>query len=75
MDVHRRIITQAERPRVVGQQAFGTVADDKKTARQKAYVKETLTRAFDEVKAARRGETKMMTEEEFLEGLKAVHVC
>ncbi len=51
------------------------VADDKKTARQKAYVKETLTRAFDEVKAARRGETKMMTEEEFLEGLKAVHVC
>ena len=47
------------------------VADDKKTARQKAYVKETLTRAFDEVKAARRGETKMMTEEEFLEGLKA----
>ena len=46
-----------------------------KTARQKAYVKETLTRAFDEVKAARRGETKMMTEEEFLEGLKAVHVC
>lgn len=47
------------------------VEDDKKTARQKAYVKETLTRAFDEVKAARRGETKMMTEEEFLEGLKA----
>jgi hypothetical protein len=46
-------------------------ADDAKTAQQKAYVKETLTRAINEVKAAKRGELKMMTEEEFLEGLKA----
>ena len=46
-------------------------ADDAKTARQKAYVKETLTRALNEVKAAKRGEIKMMSEEEFLEGLKA----
>lgn len=45
-------------------------ADDAKTARQKAYVKETLTRALKEVEAAKRGESKMMTEEEFLEGLK-----
>ena len=45
-------------------------ADDAKTAKQKAYVKETLTRALNEVKAAKRGEVKMMTEEEFLEGLK-----
>jgi len=45
-------------------------ADDAKTAQQKAYVKETLTRAINEVKAAKRGEVKMMTEEEFLEGLK-----
>lgn len=44
--------------------------DDAKTAKQKAYVKETLTRALNEVKAAKRGEVKMMTEEEFLEGLK-----
>lgn len=44
--------------------------DDAKTARQKAYVKESLYRALDEVKRARRGEVKMMTEEEFLEGLK-----
>ena len=43
-------------------------ADDAKTAKQKAYVKETLTRALNEVKAAKRGEVKMMTEEEFLEG-------
>lgn len=42
-----------------------------KTARQQAFVKESLTRALQEVKAAKRGEIKMMTEEEFLEGLKA----
>ena len=46
-------------------------ADDAKTAKQKAYVKETLTRALNEVKAAKHGEVKMMTEEEFLEGLKS----
>ena len=45
-------------------------ADDAKTTKQKAYVKETLTRALNEVKAAKRGEVKMMTEEEFLDGLK-----
>lgn len=44
--------------------------DDAKTAQQKAYVKETLTRALKEVEAAKRGEIKMMTEEDFLEGLK-----
>ena len=36
-----------------------------KKRRQEAYVKESLTRAFDEVKRARRGEHKMMTDEEF----------
>lgn len=45
-------------------------ADDAKTAQQKAYVKESLYRALDEVERAKRGEHKMMTEEEFLEGLK-----
>jgi len=44
--------------------------DDAKTAQQKAYVKESLYRALDEVERAKRGELKMMTEEEFLEGLK-----
>ena len=39
--------------------------------RQEAYVKESLTRAFDEVKRARRGEHKMMTDEEFMAELKA----
>ena len=45
--------------------------DDAKTARQKVYVKESLTRALDEVKQAKRGEVKMMTEENFLNGLKS----
>ena len=45
--------------------------DDAKTARQKAYVKESLTRALDEVKQAQRGEVKMMTEEDFLNELKS----
>lgn len=45
-------------------------ADDAETARQKAHVKESLYRALDEVERAKRGEHKMMTEEEFLEGLK-----
>ena len=44
-------------------------ADDEKTARQKAFVKESLYRALDEVERAKRGEIKMMTEEEFLEEL------
>jgi len=44
---------------------------DAKTARQKAFVKESLYRALDEVERAKRGEIKMMTEEEFEEELKA----
>ncbi|MBQ6195609.1 MAG: hypothetical protein IJK43_14525 [Prevotella sp.] len=44
--------------------------DDAKTEQQKAFVKESLYRALDEVERAKRGEIKMMTEEEFLEDLK-----
>ena len=44
-------------------------ADDAKTAKQKAYVKETLTRAFDEVERAQRGEIKLKTMDEFLKEL------
>jgi hypothetical protein len=47
-----------------------TTADDAETAKQKKFVKESLYRALDEVKRAKRGEIKMMTEEEFLESLK-----
>ena len=39
--------------------------------RQEAYVKESLTRALDELKRAQRGEHKMMTDEEFMAELKA----
>ncbi len=47
------------------------VADDPKTEQQKAYVKESLFRAFDEVERAKRGEIKMMTLEEFEKELEA----
>ena len=43
--------------------------DDAKTAQQKAYVKETLTRALKEVEAAKREGRKLQTLDEFLEEL------
>ncbi|MBQ4393486.1 MAG: hypothetical protein IJQ76_05640 [Prevotella sp.] len=45
-------------------------AVDLKTRQQQEMVKESLTRALNEVKAAKRGEVTMMTEEAFLEELK-----
>lgn len=45
------------------------VVDDAKAAKQKAYVKETLTKAFDEVERARRGEIKLKSMEELLREL------
>ena len=44
---------------------------DAETKRQQEFVKESLTRAINEVRAAKRGEHKLMTEDEFIEGLKA----
>ncbi len=44
-------------------------ADDAKTARQKAYVKESLYRALDGVEAAKREGRKLKTLDEFLEEL------
>ena len=44
---------------------------DRETKRQQEFVKESLYRALDEVEAAKRGEHKMMSEEEFLKELKA----
>lgn len=43
--------------------------DDAKTARQQAYVKESLTRALQEVKAAKREDRKLKSFDEFLEEL------
>ncbi len=45
-------------------------SDDAKTTQQKAYVKETLTRALKEVKAAKREGRKLQTMDEFLQELK-----
>lgn len=44
--------------------------EDAKTARQKAYVKESLTRALNEVKEAKKEGKKLKTLNEFLEELK-----
>ena len=45
-------------------------ADDAKTERQQAYVKETLTRALQEVKAAKREGHKLQTVDEFIKELR-----
>lgn len=45
------------------------VVDDAKAAKQKAYVKEMLTKAFEEVERARRGEIKLKSMEELLREL------
>ena len=45
-------------------------ADDTKTAKQKTYVKETLTRALNEVKAAKREGRKLQTVDEFIKELR-----
>ena len=44
-------------------------ADDEKTDRQKAFVKESLYRALDEVERAKREGRKLKTLDEFLEEL------
>ncbi|MBR2236471.1 MAG: hypothetical protein IJ887_01105 [Prevotella sp.] len=45
-------------------------SDDAKTAKQKAYVKETLTRALKEVEAAKREGRKLQTLDEFIKELR-----
>jgi hypothetical protein len=49
-------------------------ANDAKTAQQKAYVKETLTRAINEVKAAKRNGRKLKTLDELIEELEEEEV-
>ena len=49
-------------------------ADDAKTAQQKAYVKETLTHAINEVKAAKRNGRKLKTLDELIEELEEEEV-
>ena len=46
-----------------------THAEDAKTAQQKAYVKESLTRALNEVEEAKKEGRKLKTMDEFLEEL------
>lgn len=46
-------------------------ADDVKTAKQKAFVKESLTRALKEVEAAKLEGRKLQTLDEFIQELRA----
>ena len=46
-------------------------ADDPKTAKQKAYVKETLTRALKEVKQSQREGRELQTVDEFIKELRS----
>lgn len=46
-------------------------ADNAKTAKQKAYVKESLTRALKEVEAAKREGHKLQTLDDFIKELRA----
>ena len=57
---------------------LGTKKDktnDTKTARQQAYVKETLTRALNEVKEAQREGRKLQTVDEFIKELRMEFAC
>ena len=45
-------------------------AEDAKTTKQKAYVKETLTRALKEVEAAKREGRKLQTLDDFIKELR-----
>ena len=61
-------LSQRDRKWLAGKLVEST--NDKRITKQKAFVKDSLYRALDEVERAKCGECEMMTEEEFLEGLK-----
>ena len=54
----------------LAEKLISPTADDAKTTRQKAYVKDTLTRAIKEAKAAKREGRKLQTLDEFINELK-----
>lgn len=47
-----------------------TAGENAENIRQQNYVKESLYRALDEVESAMRGESKLMTDDEFMQCLK-----
>ena len=63
-------LKKKDREWLAGKLMEPTNDEAKAVERQKAYVKESLYRALDEVEQAKRGEIKMISEEEFWEGLK-----
>lgn len=63
-------LKKKDREWLAGKLMEPTTDEAKAVERQKVYVKESLYRALDEVEQAKRGEIKMISEEEFWEGLK-----
>ena len=63
-------LKKKDREWLAGKLMEPTTDEVKAVEQQKAYVKESLYRALDEVEQAKRGEIKMISEEEFWEGLK-----
>ena len=64
-------LSRKDRNWLAGKLMESTEKEMAEKRRQQEYVKETLYRALDEVEAAKRGEIKMMTLEEFEEELRA----
>lgn len=68
MYLHGLALPQSDREWLAGK-LLEPVEEDPETTKQKAYVKETLTRALKEADAARRGEVRLTTFDEFLKEL------
>ncbi len=66
-------LKQKDREWLAGKLLEPTVVDAE-TKHQQEFVKESLYRALDEVEAAKRGEHKLMTADEFVAELKAENI-
>lgn len=62
-------LKKKDREWLAGKLMEPTTDEAKAVERQKAYVKESLYRALDEVEQAKRGEIKLRTLDEFLDKL------
>ncbi|MBR5061887.1 MAG: hypothetical protein IKX24_07060 [Prevotella sp.] len=63
-------LSQKDRNWLAGK-LIDSTADDAKTAEQKAYVKDSLHRALNEVKQAKREGRKLQTLDDFIQELRA----
>ena len=63
LDLHQWTLPEAKDRKWLASKLLEPTEEDAETKRQQEYVKESLTRSINEVKAAKRGEHKLMTEE------------